>query len=70
MFAFLVWNVDLERCAELRDLKARAGVPWAWLLELHGWWHVLTAVGAFEYVALVRELCEAGEEKERERKEA
>lgn len=57
VLAFAVWNVDLERCHALRALRARLGLPWAWLLELHGWWHLLTAVGAVEYVALVRTLC-------------
>lgn len=55
--AFVVWNIDLERCLELRALREKLGLPWAWILELHGWWHVLTAVGAAEYVYLVRDLC-------------
>ncbi len=56
--AFVIWNIDLEFCMELRSMRERIGLPWAWLLELHGWWHVMTAVGAAEYVALVRELCD------------
>lgn len=61
VLAFAVWNVDLEGCAALRSARDALGLPWAWVLELHGWWHVLTAVGAMEYVALVRTLCEEGE---------
>lgn len=61
VLAFAVWNVDLEGCAALRSARDALGLPWAWLLELHGWWHILTAVGAMEYVALVRTLCEEGE---------
>ncbi|KAK4450482.1 ceramidase [Podospora aff. communis PSN243] len=55
--AFVVWNVDSEWCFELRAIRHRLGLPWAWALELHGWWHVLTALGAAEYVVLVRALC-------------
>lgn len=55
--AFVVWNVDLERCLELRAIRQKLGLPWAWALELHGWWHILTALGAAEYILLVRALC-------------
>ena len=55
--AFLLWNIDLEWCHELRSLRKAVGLPWAWLLELHGWWHVLTAVGAAVHMDLVRDLC-------------
>jgi dihydroceramidase len=55
--AFLLWNIDLEWCHELRSLRDAVGLPWAWLLELHGWWHVLTAVGAALHMDLVRDLC-------------
>ncbi len=54
---YAAWNADLEMCARLRALRGRLGLPWAWLLELHGWWHVLTALGASEYIRLVRDLC-------------
>lgn len=56
--AFAIWNVDLEKCLELRGYRYRIGLPWAWLLELHGWWHILTAVGASDYMDLVHELCD------------
>jgi dihydroceramidase len=44
--AFVVWNIDLEKCFELRDMRSNIGLPWAWLLELHGWWYVLPLCGA------------------------
>ncbi|KAL2020102.1 hypothetical protein VTK56DRAFT_8906 [Thermocarpiscus australiensis] len=55
--AFVVWNVHLERCLELRAVRHKLGLPWAWALKLHGWWHILTALGAAEYIILVRALC-------------
>ena len=54
--AYTLWQIDLEKCLELRGLRERLGLPWAWLLELHGWWHVLTALGASRYIRLIREL--------------
>lgn len=63
---YVLWNVDLECCMWLRGLRAKVGLPWAWALELHGWWHVLTAVGAARVMDVVRDVWE---EEERERKE-
>ncbi|KAH8891657.1 alkaline phytoceramidase [Thozetella sp. PMI_491] len=54
--AFVIWNIDLEKCLQLRALRNRLGLPWAFLLELHGWWHILTALGAAEYAQLLREI--------------
>lgn len=57
VIGFLVWNIDLEACQFLRNLRTAIGLPWAWVLELHGWWHFLTALGAAIYMDLIRELC-------------
>jgi dihydroceramidase len=57
VLGFVLWNIDLVYCQQLRDLRVRIGLPWAWLLELHGWWHVLTALGAATYMELIRDLC-------------
>ncbi|KAK3374117.1 ceramidase [Lasiosphaeria ovina] len=56
VFGYVLWNIDLEFCAELRELREHVGLPWAWLLELHGWWHVLTAIGASQFMDIVREM--------------
>lgn len=56
--ALVVWVIDLELCPPLRGLRARVGLPWAHLLELHGWWHIFTAVAASKYIALIREICD------------
>lgn len=53
---YTLWQVDLEKCFELRKVRRMVGLPWAWVFELHGWWHVLTALGASEYIKLIREL--------------
>lgn len=56
VLGYLLWNIDLEYCAALRELRQGVGQPWAWLLELHGWWHILTAVGASQFMDVAREL--------------
>lgn len=66
LVGYLLWNIDLEYCAELRDLRSRVGLPWAWLFEFHGWWHILTAVGASQFMNVAREV---REEVDREKKQ-
>jgi dihydroceramidase len=51
--AYTVWDIDLEKCLELRRLKDRLGLPSSWLVGLHGWWHVLTALGASMCIRLI-----------------
>jgi len=58
LFGYILWNIDLEYCVELRELRNRVGLPWAWLLELHGWWHLLTAFSASQCMDIVREVHE------------
>lgn len=51
-----LWHLDLEKCSELRQIRKAIGLPFAFLFELHGWWHTLTAIGAGQFVKLAREL--------------
>ena len=66
LLGYLLWNIDIKYCAELRQLKNRVGLPLAWLLEFHGWWHVLTAIGASQFMQVAREM---RGEAERDKKE-
>lgn len=64
VLGYVIWHVDLEFCAELRAYRERMGLPWAWGLELHGWWHLLTAIGADRFMKVVRDIhAEEGREK-------
>ena len=54
---YALWQIDLEFCEALRSVRLALGIPLSFLLEFHGWWHVLTALGAIEYIKLIRELC-------------
>lgn len=58
LFGYVLWNIDLEYCHGLRSLRQRIGLPWAWGLELHGWWHILTAIGADRFMNVAREVDE------------
>jgi len=50
LLGFACWNVDNLFCPQLRMARAWLG-PWlSWLLQLHGWWHVLTGIGAYTYI--------------------
>ncbi|GAO17317.1 hypothetical protein UVI_02044750 [Ustilaginoidea virens] len=50
---YLFWLVDSWTCWLLTDMRHAVGLPWAFLLELHGWWHVFTCIGGYIAVALV-----------------
>jgi len=50
---FALWNLDHAYCGALTAAKRRIGMPWGFFLEMHGWWHVLTAVGVYIFIALV-----------------
>ncbi|KAJ2889318.1 alkaline ceramidase ydc1 [Coemansia aciculifera] len=43
---FFVWNLDNIFCHHLRTYRAHVGMPLDAILQLHGWWHVLTAYGS------------------------
>ncbi|PGG98672.1 dihydroceramidase [Blastomyces parvus] len=49
--AYGLWLVDVFACPSLRSIRHAIGLPLAWIFELHGWWHVLTAIGV--YIAMI-----------------
>jgi dihydroceramidase len=44
---FVLWNMDNQYCGWLRHLRQEWGYPWSPLLQLHGWWHILTGLGIY-----------------------
>ncbi|KAH6714718.1 ceramidase [Leptodontidium sp. MPI-SDFR-AT-0119] len=60
---FGIWNIDNAICSSLTTWKRGLGMPWSFVLELHGWWHIFTGVGAYIFIALVEYLTsdEAGQ---------
>ncbi|EFX06429.1 alkaline ceramidase family protein [Grosmannia clavigera kw1407] len=55
-FGYFLWQIDLEMCSSLRSARNFVGIPLAWLLEFHGWWHICTALGASLYIRLIRDI--------------
>ncbi|EAS35856.3 dihydroceramidase [Coccidioides immitis RS] len=50
---FLLWLVDVFSCDDLRGIRQILGMPLGMLLELHSWWHILTAFGVYYYLIFV-----------------
>ena len=53
---FGLWLFEGQFCYGLRNIRGFTGMPLGWVLELHGWWHILTAMGAGRFVWTAREL--------------
>ncbi|KAI9820464.1 MAG: hypothetical protein M1826_000901 [Phylliscum demangeonii] len=47
---FVIWTLDNHFCTTLRAWRRRIGLPWGIVLEGHGWWHLMTGIGAYCYV--------------------
>ncbi|EEA20385.1 alkaline ceramidase ydc1 [Talaromyces marneffei ATCC 18224] len=47
---FAIWNLDNVFCTTLRSWRQRIGLPWGIFLEGHGWWHLMTGIGAYLYI--------------------
>jgi dihydroceramidase len=44
---FVLWCIDNWICDSLTVTKRSIGLPWGFILELHGWWHIFTGIGAY-----------------------
>ncbi|KAG9768705.1 putative alkaline dihydroceramidase Ydc1, partial [Aureobasidium melanogenum] len=47
---FAIWGIDNQYCSTLRRWRRAIGMPWGFLLEGHGWWHLMTGIGAYCYI--------------------
>ncbi|CRL23607.1 unnamed protein product [Penicillium camemberti] len=47
---FLIWGLDNVFCSEIRRMRRTVGLPWGLFLEGHGWWHIMTGIGAYHYI--------------------
>ncbi|MCJ1240020.1 hypothetical protein MMC14_008020 [Varicellaria rhodocarpa] len=47
---FGIWHLDNEYCSTIRGWRREIGLPWGILLEGHGWWHIMTGIGAYFYI--------------------
>lgn len=46
----VVWHWDNEHCSRLIQWRREIGLPWGFLLEGHGWWHLMTGIGAYYFI--------------------
>jgi dihydroceramidase len=47
---FAIWGFDRVACTQLRIARRKIGLPYGLLLEGHGWWHLMTGIGAYCYI--------------------
>ncbi|KAJ1908242.1 alkaline ceramidase ydc1, partial [Tieghemiomyces parasiticus] len=47
LLGFALWNVDNIFCPQLRYIRSQVGTPFDTLFQLHGWWHIFTALGCY-----------------------
>ncbi|KAJ5306132.1 hypothetical protein PENANT_c024G05679 [Penicillium antarcticum] len=59
-FGYIVWLIDDWACGILTETRHLVGMPLAFFTELHGWWHIFTAIGGYVAVAIV-DLVTAGQ---------
>lgn len=51
ILAFSIWNIDNLFCHHIRTARSLLAFPMDSLLQLHGWWHVLSALSFIHYLA-------------------
>lgn len=51
LFGYFLWNLDIHLCDHFRAIRRSWGMPYGFLLEGHGWWHIFTGTGVFFYIS-------------------
>ncbi|KAF2276079.1 alkaline phytoceramidase [Westerdykella ornata] len=51
-FGYFLWSIDFHLCSYVTAVKRAVGLPLGLFLELHGWWHIFTGIGAYVGMAL------------------
>lgn len=50
LFGYFLWNLDIHLCSNVRHLRRQIGIPYGFILEGHGWWHIFTGLGVYFYL--------------------
>lgn len=51
LFGFLIWNLDTLYCQNLITVRREyLKLPLGILLEGHGWWHIFTSLGIYNFI--------------------
>lgn len=53
LLGYFLWNLDIHFCDFARATRREWGIPYGFVLEGHGWWHIFTGIGV--YYSLVYE---------------
>lgn len=52
----IAFHIDRNYCAQLRAMQEAVGIPWGFVLEMHGWWHVGSGLGVYYFIVLIEYL--------------
>lgn len=50
LFGYILWNMDIHLCSHARAARRSWGMPYGFVLEGHGWWHIFTGTGVYFYL--------------------
>jgi dihydroceramidase len=50
LLGYALWNTDIHFCDVARSTRRQLGIPYGFLLEGHGWWHIFTGTGVYYYI--------------------
>lgn len=51
IFGFFIWNLDNIYCPNLISWRRDyLGIPFGFIIEGHGWWHIFTSFGIYYFV--------------------
>lgn len=50
LLGYLLWNLDIHLCDLARSKRREWGMPYGFVLEGHGWWHLFTGTGVYFYL--------------------
>lgn len=50
LFGYFLWNCDIHLCSHVRATRRNWGMPYGFVLEGHGWWHIFTGAGVYFYL--------------------
>ncbi|KAH3680649.1 hypothetical protein WICMUC_000206 [Wickerhamomyces mucosus] len=56
LIGYILWNLDVHLCSNWISIRRFIGMPYGFLLELHGWWHILTGLGVYYYIVYLEYL--------------
>lgn len=56
LFGWFLWNLDIHFCPTWIVWRRTLGMPLGFLLEGHGYWHLLTGMGVYSYLQYLESL--------------